>query len=52
VTGEAFTIADISIGYGFHLREFTNVECELPNRVAAYWQRLQGRAAFERAAAR
>ena len=49
VTGDKFTIADISIGYAFHLREFTKVECELPAPVAQYWQRLQDRPAFRRA---
>ena len=52
VTGETFTIADISIGYAFHLRAFTKVECELPGNVPAYWQRLQERTAFRRALAR
>ena len=50
VTGDKFTIADISIGYAFHLAEFTKTECELPRHVAAYWARLRGRAAFQRAA--
>lgn len=51
VTGEKFTIADISIGYAFSLLEFTGVECELPAQVSAYWQRLRSRPAFQRAAA-
>ena len=52
VTGEKFTIADISIGYAFVLAEFTSLEIELPGRVAAYRDRLQGRPAFRRAAAK
>lgn len=52
VTGEKFTIADISIGYAFDLRAFTKVECDLPANVAAYWQRLQARPAFQRAIAK
>jgi len=47
VTGAQFTIADISIGYAFDLREFTKVECELPSHVAGYWRRLQERPAFQ-----
>jgi glutathione S-transferase len=52
VTGEKFTIADISIGYAFVLAEFTKLECELPGHVAAYRDRLQARPAFGRAAAK
>lgn len=52
ITGEKFTIADISIGYAFVLAEFTKLETALPARVAAYWQRLQARPAFQRAAAK
>jgi len=52
VTGDKFTIADISIGYAFVLAEFTRLEITLPERVAAYRERLQARPAFRRAAAR
>lgn len=52
VTGDTFTIADISVGYAFDLAEFTKAECELPGHVAAYWARLRGRPAFQRAAAK
>ncbi len=51
VTGERFTIADISIGYAFLLAEFTKCEVELPAHVAAYWQRLQARPAYKRSLA-
>jgi glutathione S-transferase len=50
VTGESFTIADISIGYAFHLADFGAVECPLPTHVAGYWERLQARPAYRRAA--
>ena len=49
VTGETFTIADISIGYAFVLLDFTKVECALPANVAAYRERLMARPAFKRA---
>lgn len=52
VTGDKFTIADISIGYAFVLAEFTRLEIALPKRVAAYRERLQARPAFRQAAAR
>lgn len=51
VTGERFTIADISIGYAFLLAEFTKCEVQLPANVAAYWQRLQARPAYKRSLA-
>jgi glutathione S-transferase len=49
VTGEKFTIADISIGYAFLLAGFTKVELDLPGHVEAYWKRLQARPAYQRA---
>jgi glutathione S-transferase len=52
VTGEKFTIADISIGYAFVLAGFAKLEVELPSGVAAYWDRLQARPAYQRAAAK
>jgi glutathione S-transferase len=51
VTGERFTIADISIGYAFLLAEFTRTEIELAAHVASYWQRLQARPAYKRSLA-
>ena len=51
VTGERFTIADISIGYAFLLAEFTNCEVPLPDHVAAYWNRLQLRPGYKRSIA-
>lgn len=51
VTGETFTIADISIGYAFVLLGYTNVDCELPEHALAYRDRLLARPAYLRAAA-
>ncbi|MCX7676681.1 MAG: glutathione S-transferase family protein [Alteraurantiacibacter sp.] len=51
ITGERFTIADISIGYAFLLAEFTRCEITLPDHVAAYWQRLQARPGYKRSVA-
>lgn len=51
VTGDHFTIADISIGYAFVLADYTKVECELPAHVAAYKARLLARPAYQKAAA-
>jgi glutathione S-transferase len=51
VTGERFTIADISIGYAFVLLDFTGIEVPLPPKVVAYRERLYSRPAFERAQA-
>lgn len=49
VTGDKFTIADISIGYAFVLAEYIGLETPPPAHVEAYWQRLQARPAFQRA---
>lgn len=51
ITGDRFTIADISIGYAFLLAEFTKCELTLPQHVAAYWQRLQARPGYKRSIA-
>jgi glutathione S-transferase len=51
VTGERFTIADISIGYAFLLADFTRCEVPLPAHVAAYWTRLQARPGYKRSIA-
>ena len=51
VTGDRFTIADISIGYAFLLAEFTRCEITLPPHVAAYWARLQARPGYKRSVA-
>lgn len=51
ITGDRFTIADISIGYAFLLAEFTRCEVPLPDYVAAYWRRLQARPGYKRSIA-
>ncbi len=51
VTGDRFTIADISIGYAFLLAEFTECEITLPPRVESYWQRLTARPGYKRSVA-
>lgn len=48
ITGSDFTIADISLGYAFNLMKLIGIEDQLPENVAAYWQRLKARPAFER----
>ena len=52
VTGEKFTIADISIGYAFSLAELGRLDLDLPAHVAGYWRRLQERPAYQRAVAK
>ena len=51
VTGERFTIADISIGYAFVIADLLQLDLPLPANVAAYWKRLQARPAYQRAIA-
>ena len=52
ITGEHFTIADISIGYALFLARHGQIELNLPDAVATYWQGLQLRPAYRRAIAR
>lgn len=44
-----FSAADISIGYALMLAELLGFAAQFTPAVAAYWQRLRARAAFERA---
>lgn len=44
-----FTIADIAIGYALHLSNVIGLVDRLPDRVFAYLDRLQERAAFQKA---
>jgi glutathione S-transferase len=44
-----FTAADISVGYTLSLAAFLELADRFPPRVAAYWARLQERAAFKAA---
>ena len=46
-----FTMADISIGYALKLAFFTKLSGELPERVLAYWRRLECRDGYQRAMA-
>jgi len=44
-----FTMADISIGYALKLAFFTGLAEQLPERVLAYWRRLEARDGYQRA---
>jgi glutathione S-transferase len=46
-----FTAADISVAYALMLGEYLELEPKFPERVRAYWRRLQQRAAYQRALA-
>lgn len=46
-----FTMADISIGYAIKLAFFTQLADQLPERVLAYWHRLEARDGYQRAMA-
>ncbi|WP_158905362.1 glutathione S-transferase family protein [Burkholderia sp. L27(2015)] len=46
-----FTVADISVGYALMLAEHLGLQPRFKPAVAAYWQRLRERPAFERALA-
>ena len=46
-----FTAADIVIGYALRLAENIGLAGDFGPNVAAYWQRLQGRAGYQRAVA-
>ena len=48
VTGEEFTIADISIGYALFFAERLGIENQMPERVQAYYKRLKERLAYKR----
>ena len=52
VTGERFTIADISIGYAFHLAGHGGIELGMTAPTDRYWQRLRDRPAYRRATER
>lgn len=44
-----FTAADVSVGYALLLASYIGLDERFKPAVAAYWQRLQARAAFQRA---
>jgi glutathione S-transferase len=47
-----FTAADISVGYALYLAKTLGIDADFPPTVAAYWDRLSARPAFQRADAR
>ena len=52
LTGDGFTIADISVGYALGYASFRNLDDMLEPNTAAYLARLKARPAYQRAAAR
>jgi glutathione S-transferase len=52
LTGEDFTIADISVGYALAYATFRGLDDLIPPRATAYLERLKARPAWQRAAAR
>ena len=52
LTGETFTIADISVGYALGYAKFRGLDDLLPPNTAAYLARLQSRPAHQRAIGR
>lgn len=44
-----FTAADVAVGYALVLARHLGLDAQFPPAVAAYWQRLQDRSAFQRA---
>jgi glutathione S-transferase len=49
LTGEAFTIADISVGYALHYVRRRELDALIPPLASAYLDRLSARPAFQRA---
>ena len=47
--GDAFTAADVSIGYALLLGEYLDLGEQYGAASRAYWQRLQARPAYQRA---
>ncbi len=46
---DRFTGADVAVGYALMLAQHLGLDAQFTHAVAAYWQRLQGRPAFQRA---
>lgn len=44
-----FTAADVAVGYALVLAQHLGLHAQFPPAVAAYWQRIQARPAFQRA---
>ena len=51
IAGDAFTAADISVGYGLYLGRLLGLHDQYPEAVAAYFKRLKNRPAYQRAVA-
>ena len=51
VAGDAFTAADISVGYGLFLGRLLGLHEQFPQAVADYFARLKARPAYQRAVA-
>lgn len=47
--GDHFTAADISVGYALMLANNLGIGGDIPEDVAAYWERLQGREGYRNA---
>jgi glutathione S-transferase len=48
LTGEAVTIADISVGYALHYARLRELDALIPERTMAYLDRFSARPAFQR----
>jgi glutathione S-transferase len=46
--GERFTAADVSVGYALMLAEYLHLSSRFSSPVSGYWERLRGRAGFQR----
>ena len=44
-----FTAADVAVGYALLLAQHLGLSAQFPPAIAAYWQRLQARPAYQRA---
>jgi glutathione S-transferase len=51
IAGDAFTAADISVGYGLFLGRLLGLHDQYPSAVADYFKRLKARPAYQRAVA-
>lgn len=49
---DRFTLADISVGYALRLADTIGLADRFPDKIAAYYARLQARAAYQRALVR
>jgi glutathione S-transferase/3-isopropylmalate dehydratase len=51
IAGDAFTAADISVGYGLFLGRLLGLHEQYPDAIAGYFARLKARPAYQRAVA-